>query len=296
MPGDRQGRVAVAVSLLLLSLGATAARAGDPPAPAPDRSAFSLFSPTPDAALRALCTDRPTKSTSPCTVEAGRVQLETDLFNVTVDHSGGADTTTWTALNPTIKLGLTDTLDAELSLAPWVDVVSRDRAGGARTHASGLGDLYLKFKWSLMGDNGGPVAIGLVPWVKVPTAAAGVGNGETEMGLIAPANLVLPAGWSLVVDPEVDALENAAGDGRHVNIAGLLSFSHALSNTVTASAEIWIDANFDPRGWVTQVSADFGAAWIPAKVPNWQLDGGVNVGLDRDTPAAQVYLGISHRF
>ena len=72
--------------------------------------------------LRPLCTDRPTKSTSPCTVDAGHFQLESDLFNVTVDRGGGQTTTTWLATNPTLKYGLTDRLDVEVNMAPYVSV------------------------------------------------------------------------------------------------------------------------------------------------------------------------------
>ena len=53
---------------------------------------------------------------------------------------------------------------------------------------------------------------------------------------------------------------------------------------------------FDPGGTVTQASFDLGAAWIPAAHPNFQLDGGVNLGLNNQTPAAQAYVGVSQRF
>ena len=62
------------------------------------------------------------------------------------------------------------------------------------------------------------------------------------------------------------------------------------------SSEVWSDVNFDPGGTVTQASFDLGAAWIPAAHPNFQLDGGVNLGLNNQTPAAQAYVGISLRF
>ncbi len=248
------------------------------------------------ATLRPLCTDRPTKSTSPCTVDAGHVQVESDLFNVTVDRSGGQTTVTWLATNPTIKLGLTDTLDGEINLAPLVSVRTRDRSTGQVSRVSGVGDLSLRLKWSLLGESGGPVAVGLSPYVKLPTARVGVGNGAVEGGLIAPVNLNLPAGWSLVIDPEVDVLKNAANDGRHLNASGLLSLSRGVSKTLTLSAELWTDRDFGPGATRTQVSADLGAAFIPVQASNWQWDGGVNFGLNRQTPAAQVYLGLSHRF
>ena len=264
--------------------------------PPPDKSGFTLLSPTPTADLRSFCTDRPTKSTAPCTVDAGHLQIESDVFNVTGDSSGGATTTTWLVTNPTLKLGLTNTLDAELNIVPWEIVAVRDHATGQVSRASGAGDLYARLKWNLLGDDGGNIAFALSPYVKAPTANSSIGNGAVEAGLIAPINFNLPMNFSLVVDPEIDLLKNANDGSRHVNTSGLLSLSRPVSKTVTLSAEIWTDVNFDPAGRTTQVSADLGAAWIPPSQPNLQLDGGVNLGLNSRTPGVQAYVGISRRF
>ena len=250
--------------------------------------------PTPQ--LKPLCTDRPTKSTSPCTVDAGHFQLETDLVNATFDHSGGADTTTILYTNPTLKWGLSNTVDLELNIAPFETVTSRDRSTGITTRASGVGDLYGKVKFDLIGADGGNFGLGLEPYIKAPTAPVGVGNRVVEYGVIAPISITLPANWSLVIDPEVDALKNAIGNGRHANYSGLLSFSYPVSKTVTASAEIWGDVNDDPGGTVRQVSVDLGAAWVPASTPNMQWDGGVNLGINSVTPAVQAYIGVSRRY
>ena len=246
--------------------------------------------------LRPLCTDRPTKSTSPCTVDPGHLQIESDIYNVTFDHSGGADTTTSLYTNPTLKWGVSNNVDLELNITPYETITSRDRATDVTTRASGVGDLFGRAKIELVGVDGGNVAFGLVPYIKIPTASAGVGNGAVEGGLIAPISLNLPANWSLVIDPEVDDLKNAVGQGRHANYSGLLSFSYPFTKTVTLSAELWGDINDDPTGRVRQASADLGAAWIPASSPNLQWDGGVNFGLNSQTPAAQLYLGVSRRF
>jgi len=285
------------VAILALSALARAAYADDAPAtPPPDKSGFSVFDPTPDADLRAFCTDRPTKSTGPCTVDAGHFQVESDVFNLTYDTSGGADTTTLLYTNPTLKLGLTNTIDAEVNIAPWETITSKDRATHHTTRASGVGDLYIRVKANLIGDDSGDVSFALEPYVKVPTAPNGVGDGAVEGGLIAPIQVNLPANWSLTIDPEGDILKNAVGDGDHFNMSGLLSFSRPLSKTVTLSLEVWTDGDFDPGGAVTQASFDLGAAWIPPGHPNFQLDGGVNLGLNNETPAAQAYVGVSQRF
>ena len=285
-----------ALSLAAAVLAPALAHADAPAAPAPEKSGYTMFHPTPDAQLRSLCTDRPTKSTGPCTVDAGHWQVEADVANVTIDHTGGFDTTTTLGPNPTLKLGLTNSIDAELTFAPYVEVTTKDRATGITTHASGVSDLYAKLKVNLIGDDGGDLAVAIVPYVKAPTAPANIGNRAVEAGVIAPISINLPASWSLTIDPELDLLKNAADNGRHLNASGLLSFSRPASKTVTLSVEIWSDVNDDPQKTVTQVSADLGLAWIPASQPNVQFDGGVNFGLNNVTPAAQLYIGISRRF
>jgi hypothetical protein len=264
--------------------------------PPPDKSRYDLFNPTPDDQLRSLCTDRPTKSTGPCTVDAGHVQVESDVFNITYDHEGGVDTTTSLYTNPTFKLGLTNTLDFEVNIAPWQTVDVKDKRTGVTTHASGVGDLYLRAKQSLIGDDGGDVAIAIDPYVKVPTAPLSVGNGAVEGGIVVPIQINLPANFQLSLDPEVDVLKDAVGDGRHANLIADVSLGYPLTKTVTVFAEIWGDVDEDPAGQVDQATFDLAAAWIPAKHPTFQLDGGVNFGLNNQTPAAQVYLGVSKRF
>jgi len=274
--------------------GAGAAWADDPAAP--DKSGFTLFNPTPDADLRSLCTDRPTKSTSPCTVDAGRWQLESDIYNFTQQSADGVTIDTQLFTNPTLKLGLTNDLDFEVNIAPYEEVSTHVAGAATTAHAFGVGDLYLRAKYSLAGDDGGDAGFALVPYIKVPTAPTGLGNGEIEGGIIAPLQFNLPLNWQLVIDPEVDALANNVGSGRHLNTSSLLSFSYPLTKAVTVSAEIWGDISFDPTGTVDQGSFDLGAAWIPPKAPTFQLDGGVNLGLDRATPGVQAYVGVSHRF
>jgi hypothetical protein len=59
---------------------------------------------------------------------------------------------------------------------------------------------------------------------------------------------------------------------------------------------MWESTDFDSLGTTQQYSFDLDAAWIPQGVPDLQLDCGVNIGLNRNTPGAQVYTGISERF
>ena len=291
-------RAIALMTALSLTTVAGAAWADDPPPAAASDS--SPAAPAADASqapqLRALCTDRPTKSTSPCTVDPGHFQLESDIGNVTVDHSGGADTTTALYTNPTLKYGVSDTVDVELNIAPYETIVSRDRATDITTRNEGVGDLYVRVKWALIGAAGGDFGLAFVPYLKAPTASGGVGNGAWEGGLIVPVAFNLPAGWAGVIDPELDILKDPLDDEHHLGVAGLVSLSHPLTKTITGSVEIWGDENYQPGHAIKQASADVGAAWIPASDQNLQFDGGVNFGLNSQTPVAQMYVGVSRRF
>lgn len=245
--------------------------------------------------LRDLCTDRPTKSTGPCTVDPGHFQLESDIFNFVVDRTGGVDTNTYLFTNPTVKYGLTQTLDLEVSVTPAIEVTTFDRASHAKSNVTGVGDLYLRAKLNLTGDDGGTVGLALVPYLKVPTARAGIGNGAVEGGALVPMSISLPGKFSLSLSPELDLLKNQGDSGRHANLINLVGIGHAIG-PVTLAGELWSDVNFDPSGRIDQYSADLGVSWIPVNQPNLQLDGGLNFGLNGVTPGVQAYVGISRRF
>src|SRR5208337_453436 len=104
---------------------------------------------------------------------------------------GGVTTTTELYTNPTLKLGITNTLDFEVNIAPYERVTVHDSGTGVTTTAEGVGDLFLKAKWAPIGDDGGSFGFALVPWVKIPTASRSIGNGAVEGGLIAPIQFTL---------------------------------------------------------------------------------------------------------
>jgi hypothetical protein len=261
--------------------------------PALSLCALGLMAPLRALADDAICTDRPTKSTGPCAAPEGHLQVEADLFDETYDREGGVTSTTQVFASPTLKYGVTKNADIELNFTPYERQSVRE--GGVTSANAGFGDLYFKAKIDLLAGKGA-FDIGLAPYIKAPTASHDVGNGAVEGGLIVPMVYNLPDNWSVTVDPEIDALENSAGDGHHANAAGLVSVGKGVGGGVTLSGELWSDVNWDPAGRVTQVSFDIGAAWIPASHSDLQLDGGFNFGLNRQTPDVQGYVGLSKRF
>jgi len=260
----------------------------------PDKSQYTLLNPVPDDQMRDFSTDRPPKANSPNTVDAGHFQYEADLANFARQVTGPVRTDTWLAPNPTFKLGLAGNVDVEVNAPTVVGVHTFDAGANLSTTTWGVGDVFVRAKVNLWGNDGGQSALALIPYVKAPTAPPGIGNGAVEGGVIAPLSFSLPQGFTLLFNSEIDALKNAADDGRHTNFVNLVNVSRQVVKDVTLYAEFWSDYNNDPSQKVTQYSADFAVTWLAR--PNLQLDAGIDFGLNAATPKVQVFAGLSQRF
>ena len=238
-----------------------------------------------------ICTDRPTKSNAACTVPEGMVQVEADLFSWTRITTGPARTDVLVYTNPVVKYGLGPNSDIQLNFPPLVEV--RTRAAGQTVSQSGVGDLTMRFKQRLTGPDDS-VQIALLPFVKAPIARRGIGNGEWEGGLIVPVQMpVGPATLTLV--PQLNLLADAlAPDNLHIEFQGVVNVAYPIVARTTLAVELWTSQNWDPVGTVRQYSADAAVSYL--LTDELQLDLGGNFGLNRATPDAQIYIGVSARF
>lgn len=238
-----------------------------------------------------ICTDRPTKSNAACTVPEGMAQIEADLFSWSRTNSGPARADMRVYTNPTFKYGLGPDSDIQLNIAPLIEV--RTRSGDQTVNQTGVGDLTLRFKQRLTGPNDS-VQIALIPFVKVPIARRGIGNGEWEGGLIVPVQV--PFGnATLTLVPQVDLLADAVVPGdRHLEFQGVVNIAHPIAPRTTLAAELWTSQNWDPAGALRQYSADVAVSHLIDNA--LQFDVGGNFGLNRATPALQLYVGVSVRF
>jgi hypothetical protein len=265
------------------------------PALAQDKSQYTLFNPTPADRMRDFSTDRPTKSNVPYTVDAGHFQYEGDIFIFSRDDTSTANTTitTWVIGNPTVKLGLSNNLDVELTFAAFTSVQTADRGTSTARTTAGVGDLVTRFKLNLFGNDGGGVALALMPYVKWPTAPQGIGNRFVESGIAVPMALPLPLGFTTIVMPGMDYQKNPNDAGYHANFPALINLNRQILPGVTAYAEIY--ANWSTHPDVRDLyTLDFALAWTPK--PNFQLDIGVNIGLVPAAIPVQLYVGIAQRF
>ncbi len=244
------------------------------------------------AAADPICADRPGKATPSCTVPAGRLQIETGLADWSLQRGGGARDTSLVIGATALKYGATDRWTIEIDVAPY----ERDttRIGAAHDRVSGFGDILLRTKYRLTGDDSA-FGVALYPFVKLPTARHDVGNGKVEAGIAAPITFDLgKSPFSLNLAPEMDWLADADGHGRHAAMAQVASLGWSASERLSLSAELWGQWDWDPAGTGKQASADGAVAYLVND--ELQLDAGANFGLNRGTADIELYAGIAKRF
>jgi hypothetical protein len=266
-------------------------------AQAADKSEYSLTNPTPREALRELSTDRPDKTESPYTVDAGHLQIELDFATYTrdIDRSEGQNlrSDTFGIAPVNFKLGLTNDSDIQLLVDPYVRQTVKNRAGRTTERTSGFGDVTLRLKHNLWGNDGGATALALMPFVKLPTARRGIGNGAVEFGLIVPLAIEVADGLGIGLMTEIDVLEESDGKGYAPTFINSATMSVDLTDRLGAYTELFAERSTE-RGARWVATADVGLTY--AVTDDLQLDGGVNLGITRAADDVQLFMGISRRF
>ena len=267
--------------------------------PGMDKSQYSFFNPTPREYLREMNTDRPDKTESPFTVDAGHFQIEMDLVSYTHDRqdSDGAvrRTDAWAIAPFNLKVGLCNRADLQVALQTWNEVETSARGPGraVRQHSRGLGDLTIRMKYNFWGDDGGPTAFGAIPFVKLPTSQDKLGNNRVEGGLIFPLAVELPRGFGMGLMTELDVNRDNAGKGYHFEFVNSITFSHDLVGRLAGYVEFFSAASSErDADWVG--TADLGLTY--GLTENVQLDAGVNFGVTKSADDVNAFAGLSWRF
>ena len=239
-----------------------------------------------------ICAGRPGLASATCTVPAGRLQVETGIADWSRDRSGGTTATELVLAATDLKYGLSDRSHIELALVPYVRSKTRD--AGTSDTASGVGDLTVRYLHRLT-DDGAAVAVGVYPFFKIPTAKQSIGNGRWEGGVVVPIDFALPdTPFSVTVSPEARWVADEDGSGRHFAIASAAGISADIASRLSLAVEVSQEWDWDPAGTARQTLGGLSAAFLVN--PDFQIDGGVNLGLNRAAPDVQLYVGAAARF
>ena len=162
-----------------------------------------------------------------------------------------------------------------------------------KTRISGLGDVTLRSKYNLWGNDGGSSAFGLVGFAKLPTNQNGIGNDHVEGGIGFPLSLELPKGWWLGLTPEFHIYHDAIGSGYHLNFASTVFLWHKIAGNLSGYIESanWVSAE-KGSPWISTL--DLGLTYVWGK--RVQLDAGVYIGMTRAANDVAPFLGVSLRF
>ena len=241
---------------------------------------LSPFTPAAAAELRELSTDRPDTTESTHTVDAGHFQFELEVANWERDGSSR----TWNFAEANLKFGLNASTDLQVVLPLY----SRIHGG-----SEGYGDTTIRLKHNLWGNDDGDTALAIMPFLKFPTAHGDLGNGKWEGGLIVPFSFSLPGGWDSAVMAEVDAEANEVGNGYHAVIVTSATTSHGLTENTACFFEL-VSVLSTESGADLAAYFNHGYTWSFTK--NWQLDGGIRVGLNAASADFTPFLGLSAKF
>ncbi|WP_316763169.1 transporter [Pedobacter aquatilis] len=252
------------------------------------KQSYSVLKPVPNDSLREIETDRPDVSESPKTVDAGHFQIETDLFRFQRQRKEQGRTDEYVFNQMNIKLGLTRSTAIQLNFGSYAVTKDFDDEGQVE-RSSGFGDLTLRVKQNLLGNDRGNFAIALLPYLKFPTSKAELQR-EYEGGIIIPMSIKVGDEWKLGMQVEADRLKDEEGKGHHNELLQTLTLSHSLKKNVEAIIETYYTyeikaahfENFLNAALQVELSKDI------------LLDGGLNYGLQHEARKSY-FVGLSIR-
>lgn len=249
---------------------------------------FSLFNPVPRAQMREMETDRPDVTESPFTVDAGHFQLETDLVRNIREKTETTQTNTLLINQMNLKIGLTGSTAIQIGFQTYGRQSEKEMDTNEKTTTDGHGDLTLRIKQNLIGNDGGNFALAILPYVKFPTSK--YEDSRFEGGLIIPMQYKLSGEWTLGFQVEVDHLKDQDEQAMHTEFLQTLTISHAIIKGVDGIAETYYTYDFKAHKFSNYINA----AIQMDVATDFKLDAGLNLGLQH-TAAKHFFVGASYR-
>jgi hypothetical protein len=298
---ERVASWAVAAIIALALLPSPTLAWADSDDQAADKSAYDLFHPVPDNAIRGMDTDRPNVTNTPHTIDAGHVQIETGLYDASHfhdrTHGGDVVTDTLTLGHINARLGLTDRVEINASIDSYDRAKSTDNVAGQATKFSGFGDTVIGGKLNLWGNEGGDdpwiSGFALQPQVKLPTAQSGLGNNHVEWAIGAPFLINLVGGFHLGLETALGQERNTANSGYVVGWQNSVSLDHVIFGGVDVYLEYAARATTE-RGSQPRQTVDIGFTY--PVTDNLAIDSGVFIGANKATPGIEWTSGVRFRF
>jgi Putative MetA-pathway of phenol degradation len=259
-----------------------------------DRSQYNLFNPTPSAEMRDFTPDRPSVTNGPYTVDPGHWLLEVGLFEYTRDryNSDGVRLDSFATGDTNIRLGVTSYAEVDFLFTAYTSILTTDKETGVQSRQSGFSDFTLRSKINLFGDDGGFFAIGLLPFLTLPSGADGIGARGFAGGVGLPVQLNLPADFQLGMESTVQTIHEPGG-GSHFDYLNSVSLTHPITKKLSTYVEFATDISTEAHSsWIGTIDT----ALIYQPINNWELDVGVNIGVSKAANDLFTFVGAAWRY
>ncbi|MBI5692535.1 MAG: transporter [Verrucomicrobia bacterium] len=214
---------------------------------------------------------------SPYTVAPGRFLVEMDGLRLSYDHDPAGNKLTGLAVASTfLTTGLTATVDLQVGMDVFLRHAAEIR--GLRDTRAGIGDLYFRSKWTFWQDKAAGAAMAVMPYIKIPSNSAGLGNDSVEGGLIVPWELKTGAGFTAGAMLNWDVMRNDDDNGydMHWHLTGMAQ--REITKSLAAYAEAML--SFYSSGW-SNWQGRVGAGLLWQVTRSLQLDYELVRGLNR---------------
>ena len=262
----------------------------------PDKSGYNLFNPTPDEYMREMSPDRPDKTDSPFTVDAGHFQLEMDFVNLTYDAPTAAHdnlkTEDYQIAPMNFKVGVLNNTDFQLVLMPYQWERTENRSAGTVEQKSGFGDITPRVKVNLIGNDGGLFALALIPFVKLPTSQDHLGNNSVEGGLGIPFAFDVP-NWDVGFQTTFNDDRDDVGSSHHAEFDNSISIGHAVIGSLEYHVEFFSSVSTERNSdWVGTFDT-----WFTYQADkNLIFDSGVYIGVTAAADDWHPWMGMTWRY
>jgi len=260
-----------------------------------DKRQYTLFNPTPRKYMRPMVPDRPGVTESPYSVDAGHFQYEADALRLLTRHEGTTHGHDWYVNHFLAKIGLTDRTDFQVGVDSYTYSHNFDDSQGGQDPFDqnqlnrGFGDVTLRLKHTLLGDDNSRGALGLIGYVELPTGGA-VGDGGYEPGLTLTGVFQCTKDWSIGSQVASNFFFDPSAGQHFLQLTPTITTDYQFTKLVQAFAELV--GYWDTRQAAWRSSINLGPQIDISD--NVQLDFGAHLPLTHSVDR-EYFLGISFR-
>lgn len=260
------------------------------------KNKYWLFNPTPRNELRPIFADRPDKTETPHTVDAGHFQAEVSLFAFVYDWHNDTNThlSGYSIMPMLLKMGVTNWMDVEVGLEPYVHNNTFDLSSGSSDLHNGFGDVTPRLKINFVGNDFGKFALGMIPFIKIPTNQDHVANDFYEGGIVIPLSYELDDEWTLGGQAQFNHLHREVGSGHVFGFSGTVDLMRKFTDHFGAFVEFYSDVtNEAGQSWVGTIDAGLTYELIPDYL---LIDAAVDIGVTQDADDLNALFGFTFRY